>query len=105
MALCIYGFPTNIAALQANNTGTTSSKKKKKAKLQRVIRSMKKQQRQSSEKTTTLSSYSPINHLNDAQGFAEKLDSRLQTADKFEIEVYILKLSYAYAKGMYKGVL
>ncbi|KAL8149940.1 hypothetical protein AgCh_006809 [Apium graveolens] len=51
----------------ANNTGTTSSKKKMKSKLQRVSGSMKKQQRQSSEKTTTLSSYSPLNHLNDAQ--------------------------------------
>ncbi|KAK1359249.1 hypothetical protein POM88_043723 [Heracleum sosnowskyi] len=55
------------AVYKANNTGTTASKKKKKAKLQRVIRSMKKQQCQSSEKTTTLSSYSPLNHLNDSQ--------------------------------------
>ncbi|WOH16083.1 hypothetical protein DCAR_0935632 [Daucus carota subsp. sativus] len=70
----------------ANNTGTMSSKMKKKAKLQRVIRSMKKQQLQSSEKTTSSRSYSPLNHLNDAQGFVEKLYSRLQTADKFEIK-------------------
>ncbi|KAL1803951.1 hypothetical protein ACET3Z_032598 [Daucus carota] len=63
-----------------------SSKMKKKAKLQRVIRSMKKQQLQSSEKTTSSRSYSPLNHLNDAQGFVEKLYSRLQTADKFEIK-------------------
>lgn len=80
------------AVYKANNTGTTSSKKKKKAKLQRVIRSMKKQQRQSSEKTTNLSSYSPLNHLNDAQGFAEKLYSRLQTADKFEVRMMIVKV-------------
>ncbi|KAL8111721.1 uncharacterized protein LOC141666675 [Apium graveolens] len=80
------------AVYKANNTGTTSSKKKKKAKLQRVIRSMKKQQRQSSEKTTSLSSYSPLNHLNDAQGFAEKLYSRLQTADKFEVRMMIVKV-------------
>lgn len=80
------------AVYKANNTGTTSSKKKKKAKLQRVIRSMKKQQRQSSEKTTNLSSYSPLNHLHDAQGFAEKLYSCLQTADKFEVRMMIVKV-------------
>ncbi|KAL8155370.1 hypothetical protein AgCh_000669 [Apium graveolens] len=62
-----FGLFNNELNNDANNTGTTSSKKKMKAKLQRVSGSMKKQQRQSSEKKTTLSSYSPLNHLNDAQ--------------------------------------
>ncbi|XP_044490301.1 protein SDA1 homolog isoform X2 [Mangifera indica] len=72
------------AVYKAHHKGTTSSKKKKKAKLQRAMRSMKKQQRLSSEKNST-SYYSPLNHLIDAQGFAEKLFSRLQTCnERFE---------------------
>lgn len=92
------------AIYKANNTGTTSSKKKKKAKLQRVIRSMKKQQRLSSEKNTNLSSYSPLNHLKDAQGFAEKLFSRLQTIDKFEVRMMILKV-VARTVGLHRLIL
>ncbi|KAE9454689.1 hypothetical protein C3L33_13423, partial [Rhododendron williamsianum] len=70
---------------KAHHKGTTSSKKKKKAKLQRAIRSMKKQQRVSSEKSNP-NYYSPLNHLKDAQGFAEKLFSRLQTCnERFEV--------------------
>ncbi|PIN05650.1 Protein required for actin cytoskeleton organization and cell cycle progression [Handroanthus impetiginosus] len=80
------------AIYKANHKGTTSSKKKKKAKLQRVIRSMKKQQRQSSEKTNS-SYYSPLNHLKDAQGFAEKLFSRLQSCDhRFEVKMMMVKV-------------
>ncbi|KAK4355005.1 hypothetical protein RND71_027199 [Anisodus tanguticus] len=72
------------AIYKANNKGTSSSKKKKQAKLQRVVRSMKKQQRVQSENNNT-SYYSPLNHLKDAQGFAEKLFSRLQTCnERFE---------------------
>ncbi|KAM7487229.1 hypothetical protein LguiB_024713 [Lonicera macranthoides] len=80
------------AIYKANHAGTTSSKKKKKAKLQRVIRSMKKQQRMSSENNN--SSYlSPLNHLKDPQGFAEKLFSRLQTCnERFEIKMMMLKV-------------
>ncbi|VYS64547.1 unnamed protein product [Arabidopsis thaliana] len=48
-----------------------TSKKKKQAKLQRAMRSIKRKQRASSENTT--STYSPLNHLNDAQNFAERL--------------------------------
>ncbi|CAN8293837.1 unnamed protein product [Cochlearia groenlandica] len=62
---------------KATNKGTSSSKKKKQAKLQRAMRSIKKKQRASTENAT--STYSPLNHLNDAQKFAEKLLSRLQT--------------------------
>ncbi|KAL0351226.1 UNVERIFIED_CONTAM: protein SDA1 [Sesamum calycinum] len=80
------------AIYKANHKGTTSSKKKKKAKLQRVIRSMKKQQRISSEKTNS-NYYSPLNHLKDAQGFAEKLFSRLQASnERFEVKMMILKV-------------
>ncbi|XP_010476307.1 PREDICTED: protein SDA1 homolog [Camelina sativa] len=65
------------AVYKANNKGTSSSKKKKQAKLQRAVKSIKRKQRSSSENTT--SAFSPLNHLNDAQKFAEKLFSRLQT--------------------------
>ncbi|RVX04286.1 Protein SDA1-like [Vitis vinifera] len=69
---------------KAHHKGTLASKKKKKAKLQRVIRNMKRKQRLSSEKGIS-NNYSPLNHLKDAQGFSEKLFSRLQTCnERFE---------------------
>ncbi|KAL2510304.1 ARM repeat superfamily protein [Forsythia ovata] len=78
---------------KAKHKGTTSSKKKKKAKLQRVIRSMKKQQRLSSESSNNSNYFSPLNHLKDAQGFAEKLFSRLQTSnERFEVKMMMLKV-------------
>ncbi|KOM40268.1 hypothetical protein LR48_Vigan04g046600 [Vigna angularis] len=77
---------------KASHQGTAASKKKKKAKLQRAIRSMKKQQRMSSERTNN-SYYSPLNHLKDAQGFAEKLFTRLKNCnERFEVKMMILKL-------------
>lgn len=80
------------AIYKAHHTGTSSSKKKKKAKLQRAIRSMKRQQRSSLEKNDT-NYYSPLNHLKDAQGFTEKLFSRLQTCnERFEIKMMMLKV-------------
>ncbi|KAI3467628.1 hypothetical protein Pfo_024291 [Paulownia fortunei] len=80
------------AIYKANHKGTTSSKKKKKAKLQRVVRNMKKQQRLSSEKTNS-NYYSPLNHLKDAQGFADKLFSRLQSSnERFEVKMMMLKV-------------
>ncbi|KAL5826663.1 hypothetical protein ACOSQ3_018500 [Xanthoceras sorbifolium] len=80
------------AVYKAHHKGTTSSKKKKKAKLQRAIRTMKKQQRHSSENNSS-SYYSPLNHLLDAQGFAEKLFSRLQTCnERFEVKMMMLKV-------------
>ncbi|KAK6772722.1 hypothetical protein RDI58_027960 [Solanum bulbocastanum] len=80
------------AIYKANNKGTSSSKKKKQAKLQRAVRSMKKQQRLQSENNTT-SYYSPLNHLKDAQGFAEKLFSRLQTCnERFEVKMMLMKV-------------
>lgn len=80
------------AIYKANNKGTSSSKKKKQAKLQRAVRSMKKQQRVQSENNNT-SYYSPLNHLKDAQGFAEKLFSRLQTCnERFEVKMMLLKV-------------
>ncbi|KAL6499782.1 hypothetical protein OROGR_027692 [Orobanche gracilis] len=80
------------AIYKANHSGTTSSKKKKKAKLQRVIRSMKKQQRMSTENSN--SSYlSPLNHLKDPQGFAEKLFSSLKScSERFEVKMMMLKV-------------
>ncbi|TXG56352.1 hypothetical protein EZV62_017665 [Acer yangbiense] len=69
---------------KAQHKGTSASKKKKKAKLQRAFRSMKKHQRRSSENNSS-SYYSPLYHLMDAEGFAEKLFSRLQTCnERFE---------------------
>ncbi|CAK9180520.1 unnamed protein product [Ilex paraguariensis] len=92
------------AVYKANHKGTTSSKKKKKAKLQRVARSMKKQQRMSSEKDN-LSYYSPLNHLKDAQGFAEKLFSRLQTCnERFEVKMMMLKV-IARTVGLHRLIL
>ncbi|KAE8719316.1 putative trytophan synthase alpha subunit [Hibiscus syriacus] len=79
-------------AYKAHHKGTTASKKKKKAKLQRAIRSMKRQQRLSSESSNN-SYYSPLYHLKDAQGFAEKLFSRLQTCnERFEVKMMVLKV-------------
>uniref|UniRef100_A0A803LJG5 Protein SDA1 n=2 Tax=Chenopodium quinoa TaxID=63459 RepID=A0A803LJG5_CHEQI len=77
---------------KAHHKGTTASKKKKQAKLQRVMRSMKKKQRLSLEKTSP-NYYSPLLQLNDAQGFAEKLFSRLQSCnERFEIKMMMMKV-------------
>ncbi|KAK8970783.1 hypothetical protein KSP40_PGU011877 [Platanthera guangdongensis] len=77
---------------KAQHMGTASSKRKKKAKLQRVILSMKKQQRKSEEKKGS-NSYSPLTHLKDAQGFVEKLFSRLRTCnERFEVRMMMLKV-------------
>ncbi|CAI9093320.1 OLC1v1028793C1 [Oldenlandia corymbosa var. corymbosa] len=82
------------AIYKAQHKGTSASKKKKKAKLQRVIRSMKKQQRSSAQKNVS-SYYSPLKHLKDPQGFAEKLFSRLLTktgSERFEVKMMLLKV-------------
>ncbi|KAF8750434.1 hypothetical protein HU200_012375 [Digitaria exilis] len=77
---------------KANHKGTVASKKKKQAKLQRVIRSMKRQQRKSVEESGS-SYYSPLTYLKDAQGFAEKLFSRLQKCnERFEVRMMMLKV-------------
>ncbi|KAK4773824.1 hypothetical protein SAY87_028843 [Trapa incisa] len=56
------------------------------------MRSMKRQQRMSSERSS-LNHYSPLNHLKDAQGFAEKLFSRLQNCnERFEVKMMMLKV-------------
>ncbi|CAN0896317.1 Protein SDA1 homolog [Linum grandiflorum] len=83
----------NKAAIyKANHTGTSASKKKKKAKLERAVRSMKRKQRLASEQTSS-NYYSPLNHLNDAQGFAEKLFSRLKTCnERFEVKMMLMKV-------------
>ncbi|GMP57804.1 hypothetical protein CsSME_00021726 [Camellia sinensis var. sinensis] len=92
------------AMYKAHHKGTSSSKKKKKAKLQRAIRSMKRQQRMSSEKSN-LNYYSPLSHLKDAQGFAEKLFSRLQTCnERFEIKMMMLKV-IARTVGLHRLIL
>ncbi|KAJ8755048.1 hypothetical protein K2173_016541 [Erythroxylum novogranatense] len=80
------------AVYKAYHKGTSSSKKKKKAKLERAIRSRKKKQRISSG-TSSSNNYSPLVHLKDAQGFAEKLLSRLQTCnERFEVKMMMLKV-------------
>ncbi|KAL7261215.1 hypothetical protein ACSBR1_006790 [Camellia fascicularis] len=92
------------AMYKAHHKGTSSSKKKKKAKLQRAIRNMKRQQRMSSEKSN-LNYYSPLSHLKDAQGFAEKLFSRLQTCnERFEIKMMMLKV-IARTVGLHRLIL
>eukprot|EP00262_Sarcandra_glabra_P008535 TRINITY_DN2205_c0_g4_i1.p1 TRINITY_DN2205_c0_g4~~TRINITY_DN2205_c0_g4_i1.p1 ORF type:complete len:823 (-),score=204.45 TRINITY_DN2205_c0_g4_i1:71-2539(-) len=89
---------------KANHKGTFSSKKKKKAKLQRAIRGMKKQQRISSENSSS-TFYSPLTHLKDAQGFAEKLFSRLQSCnERFEVKMMILKV-IARTVGLHRLIL
>ncbi|KAE8698940.1 putative trytophan synthase alpha subunit [Hibiscus syriacus] len=91
-------------AYKAHHKGTTASKKKKKAKLQRAIRSMKRQQRLSSESSNN-SYYSPLYHLKDAQGFAEKLFSRLQTCnERFEVKMMMLKV-IARTVGLHRLIL
>ncbi|XWS22708.1 hypothetical protein CRYUN_Cryun29cG0059200 [Craigia yunnanensis] len=92
------------AVYKAHHKGTSASKKKKKAKLQRAIRSMKRQQRTSS-KSNTSSYYSPLNHLKDAQGFVEKLFSRLQTCnERFEVKMMMLKV-IARTVGLHRLIL
>ncbi|XAR48128.1 hypothetical protein NMG60_11030845 [Bertholletia excelsa] len=92
------------AIYKARHKGTTSSKKKKKAKLERAIRSMKKQQRMSSESMGS-NYYSPLNHLKDAQGFAERLFSRLQKCnERFEVKMMMLKV-IARTVGLHRLIL
>ncbi|KAJ8899166.1 hypothetical protein K2173_011953 [Erythroxylum novogranatense] len=92
------------AVYKAYHKGTSSSKKKKKAKLERAIRSMKKKQRISSE-TSSSNNYSPLVHLKDAQGFAEKLLSRLQTCnERFEVKMMMLKV-IARTVGLHRLIL
>lgn len=92
------------ALYKASHKGTTSSKKKKKAKLLRVARSMKKKQRLSSENNNS-NYYSPLNHLKDAQGFVEKLLSRLQNCnERFEIKMIMLKVT-ARTIGLHRLIL
>ncbi|WOK95255.1 hypothetical protein Cni_G03962 [Canna indica] len=80
------------AIYKAHHKGTNSSKKKKKAKLQRVMRNIKRQQRIASHENSS-SYYSPLTHLNDPQGFVEKLFSRLQKCnERFEIRMMMLKV-------------
>ncbi|XP_062092307.1 uncharacterized protein LOC133798125 [Humulus lupulus] len=89
---------------KAHHAGTSSSKRKKQAKLQRAMRSMKKQQRLSSDKTTS-NYYSPLSHLKDPQGFAEKLFSRLQTCnERFEVRMMMLKV-IARTVGLHRLIL
>ncbi|KAJ7945477.1 Protein SDA1 [Quillaja saponaria] len=77
---------------KAHHKGTVASKKKKKAKLQRAMRSMKRQQRLSSE-NSNFNYYSPLNHLKDAQGFVEKLFSRLQSCNEtYKVKMMMVKV-------------
>ncbi|XP_074570178.1 uncharacterized protein LOC141826776 [Curcuma longa] len=99
--------PINLsreAIYKAQNKGTSASKKKKKAKLQRVIRNMKRHQRVASQNNSS-SYYSPLSHLKDAQGFAEKLFSRLQKCnERFEVRMMMLKV-IARTVGMHRLIL
>ncbi|KAF8378179.1 hypothetical protein HHK36_029516 [Tetracentron sinense] len=93
------------AVYKAHHKGTSSSKKKKQAKLQRAVRSMKRLQRMSSSENTNSNYYSPLNHLKDAQGFVEKLFSRLQTCnERFEVKMMMLKV-IARTIGLHRLVL
>ncbi|KAK7312030.1 hypothetical protein RJT34_10575 [Clitoria ternatea] len=89
---------------KANHQGTAASKKRKKAKLERAIRSMKRKQRLSSERSNN-SYYSPLNHLKDAQGFAEKLLAHLRNCnERFEVKMMMLKL-VARTVGLHRLIL
>ncbi|XP_043724730.1 protein SDA1 homolog [Telopea speciosissima] len=88
---------------KAHNKGTTRSKKKKLAKLKRATRSMERQQRISQTKNSSY--YSPLSHLKDAQGFAEKLFSRLQACnERFEVKMMMLKV-IARTVGLHRLIL
>lgn len=92
------------AVYKAHHKGTSASKKKKQAKLQRAVRTMKKQQRMSAEKTSP-NYYSPLSHLKDAQGFVEKLFSRLQSCnERFEVKMMMLKV-VARTVGLHRLIL
>ncbi|CAL9147962.1 unnamed protein product, partial [Musa hybrid cultivar] len=89
----------------ANHKGTAASKKKKKAKLQRAIRNMKRQQRITSQSNSS-SYYSPLTHLKDAQGFAEKLFSRLQRCnERFEVDRMMMLKVIARNVGLHRLIL
>ncbi|KAL1289918.1 protein SDA1 homolog [Arachis ipaensis] len=89
---------------KAHHQGTAASKKKKKAKLERAMRSIKRKQRLSTERNNN-SYYSPLNHLQDAQGFAEKLLSRLHKCnEKFEVKLMLMKL-IARTVGLHRLIL
>lgn len=78
------------AVYKAHHKGTASSRRKKQAKLQRVIRGLKKQQRNQAEGAI---GSSPLQHLHDPQGFAEKLFSCLQTSnERFEVKLMMMKV-------------
>ncbi|KAJ8615579.1 hypothetical protein MRB53_034951 [Persea americana] len=92
------------AVYKAHHKGTSASKKKKQAKLQRVVRNIKRKQRMSSENNSS-NYYSPLTHLKDAQGFVEKLFSRLQTCnERFEVKMMMLKV-IARTVGLHKLIL
>ncbi|RDY08439.1 Protein SDA1-like protein, partial [Mucuna pruriens] len=85
---------------KASHQGTAASKKKKKAKLKRVIRSMKK----SSERGSNCY-YSPLNHLKDAEGFADKLFGCVKGCnERFEVRMMMLKL-IARTVGLHRLIL
>ncbi|KAL2336025.1 hypothetical protein Fmac_010471 [Flemingia macrophylla] len=92
---------SNATIYKANYQGTTASKKKKRAKLHRIIRSMKKQQR-ASERDNNY--YSPLNHLKDAKGFAERLLKHLKGCQRFEVRMMMLKL-IARTVGLHRLIL
>ncbi|CAD5191182.1 unnamed protein product [Musa acuminata subsp. malaccensis] len=93
------------AIYKANHKGTAASKKKKKAKLQRAIRNMKRQQRITSQSNSS-SYYSPLTHLKDAQGFAEKLFSRLQRCnERFEVDRMMMLKVIARNVGLHRLIL
>ncbi|KAL6565233.1 hypothetical protein OROGR_002184 [Orobanche gracilis] len=75
------------AMYKASHKGTTSSKKEV-AELRHVARSMKLQQYLSSEKSNK-NYCSPLKLLKDAQGFSEKLFSRLKLSsnERFEVQM------------------
>ncbi|KAL1289919.1 hypothetical protein AAHE18_20G092600 [Arachis hypogaea] len=87
---------------KAHHQGTAASKKKKKAKLERAMRSIKRKQRLSTERNNN-SYYSPLNHLQDAQGFAEKLLSRLHKCNE-KFELMLMKL-IARTVGLHRLIL
>lgn len=83
--------PTKEDIYKAYKAGTSSSKKKKQKKLKRVLSAVKKQVRK--DEGGYQESFAAMQLLNDPQGFAEKLFTRLQTGkERFETRLAMMQV-------------
>ena len=83
--------PSKEDVYAAYHKGTNSSKKKKQKKIARVLQSVKKAGRR--QGGTSTEGFAALQLLNDPQGFAEKLFSRLQKGgERFETRLLLMSL-------------